>query len=172
MSEAGNAPGPADVPNVWGVLWLIGVALLGLFLLIAGFAQRPPERGALTVADHVGPISYTTPLVRVSRGRRGTSTYRTQKIVLAVPGFSPIEVSPPPTLWVDGIDRLRHGQQVRFLIDPQARLVFEATSEGRTLLSFAESEGNRRGRSNGLIVAGLFCLGVAALHGFNLRRAG
>ena len=170
MSEAEATPGPADVPNVWGVLWLIGVVLVGLFLLVSGFAQRPPDRSALTVADHVGPISYTTPLVRVSRGRRGTSTYRTQKILLSVSGYGPIEVSPPPTLWVDGIDRLRYGQQVRFLIDPHLKLVFEATSEGRTFLSFAESEGNRRSRSNGLIIAGLFCLGVAALHGFNMRR--
>ncbi len=170
MSEAEATPGPADVPDVWGVLWLVGVALLGLFLLIAGFAQRPPDRNALVAADHVGPISHTTPLVRVSRGRRGTSTYRTQKILLAVPGFGPIEVSPPPTLWVDGIDNLRYGQQVRFLIDPNMRLVFEATSEGRTFLAFAESKANRRRRSNGLLVAGLFCLGMAALHGFNMRR--
>ncbi len=171
MSEAEATPGPADVPDVWGVLWLIGVALLGLFLLIMGFAHRPPDRSALTVADHAGPISYTTPLVRVSRGRRGTSTYRTQKIPLAVPGFGFMEVSPPPTLWVDGIDRLRYGQQVRFLIDPRMKLVFEAASEGRTFLAFAESEANRRRRSNGLMIAGLFCLSVAALHGFNMRRA-
>jgi hypothetical protein len=172
LSEAEPTPGPADVPNIWGVLWLIGVVLLGLFLLLKGATTRPPTREALTVADHVGPLSYTTPLVRVSRGRRGTATYRTQIIPLSVPGLGYMQVSPPPTLWVDGIDQLRYGQRVEFRIDPHARMVFEATSGGRTLLSYAESEANRRSRSNGLILAGLFCLAVAGLHGFNMRKEG
>lgn len=171
MSEAQATPGAAEVRAVWGVLWLIGVTLVGLVLLFRGATSRPPERAALTVADHVGPISYTAPLVTVSRGRRGNSTYRTQMIPLSVPGFGFMQVSPPPTLWVDGIDRLSYGQRVEFRIDPHARMVFEATSGGRTLLSYAESEANRRGRSNGLILAGLFCLGIAVLHGFDLRKA-
>ncbi len=171
MSEGRTAPGPADVSDVWGILWMVGLAMLGLILLLTGLANRPPERSGLTAAEHVGPISYTTPLATVSNGRRGNATYRTQKIPLAVPDFGLIEVSPPPTLWVDGLDNLRYGQRVRFLIDRHARIVFEATSDGRTLLAYADSLANRRRRSNGMIVAGLFCMGVAALHGFSLRKA-
>jgi hypothetical protein len=169
LSAAGDAPGPADVPNVWGVLWLIGIVLLGLFLLLKGFTTQPPERSALTAAEHVGPISYSTPLVSYGSGR-SRGTYRTQLIPLAVPGFGGMQVSPPPTLWVDDLDRLRHGQRVQFLIDPHARMVFEATTEGRTLLSYEASAASRKGRGNGLILAGLFCLGVAGLHGFSLRK--
>jgi hypothetical protein len=170
LSEAGTTPGPADVPNVWGVIWLIGLVLLGLFLLLKGITTHPPERAALTAADHVGPISYTTPLVSYGSGR-SRGTYRTQMIPLAVPGFGGMQVSPPPTLWVDDLDRLRYGQRVQFLVDPHTRTVFEATTDGRTLLAYEASAANRRGRGGGLILAGLVCLGVAALHGFNLRRA-
>jgi len=164
-------PGPADGPNLWGIVWLVGLVLVGLFLLLDGLTTRPPDRAALTAADHVGPISYTTPLVSYNRGRR-RGNYRTQVIPLAVPGFGTIRVSPPPTLWVDDLDHLRRGQRVRFLVDPHARMVFEATTEGRTLLSYEASAESRRGRGNGAILAGLVCLGVAGLHGFIMRRAG
>ncbi len=169
MSEAEATPGPADVPNVWGVLWLIAVTLMGLYLLAQGFAARPPERSALTAADHIGPVSYSMPLVSYSRGR-SRGTYRTQLISLTLPGFGWMQVSPPPTLWVDDLDRLRADQRVRFLIDRHFRIVYEATTEGRTLLAYEASAANRRGRGLGLILAGLFCLGVAGLHGFNMRR--
>jgi hypothetical protein len=170
LSEAEATTGPADVSAIWGILWAVGIAVLGLILLFSGFASRPPERSALTVADHVGPVSYTTPLVTVSGGRRN-STYRTQNITLAVPGSGLMVVSPPPTLWVDGLDDLRAGHRVRFLIEPRSRMVFEATSGERTLLAFADSLANRRRRSTGLIVGGLFCLAVAALHGLGMRRS-
>jgi hypothetical protein len=170
LSEAEATPGPADVPNVWGVIWLIGVVVMGLFLLFKGFATQPPERSALTAADHIGPISYSTPLVSYSTGRR-RGTYRTQSIPLAIPGFGLSHVSPPPTLWVNGIDSIGYGQRVEFLVDPHGLMVFEARSGGRTLLSYEASAANRRARGRGLILAGLFCLGVAALQGFNMRRS-
>ncbi|MGQ3355940.1 MAG: hypothetical protein ACT6XY_17375 [Phreatobacter sp.] len=170
MSEARETPGAADVSAVWSVLWAIGVGVLGLILFFSGMATRPPDRSALTTADHVGPISYTTPLVTYSSGRRNYS-YRTQKIPLVVPGYGPRVVSPPPTLWIDGLDDLRSGQPVRFLVDPRTLLVFEATSRDRTLLAYADSLANRRRRSAGLIIGGLFCLCVAALHGFGMLKA-
>jgi len=171
LNTAQATPRPADVPQIWGILWLAGVVLLGLVLFFAGLASRPPERSALTTIDRVGPIGHTMPLITVSGGRHGNSTYRTQKIPLPIPGSGIVEVSPPPTLWVDGIDGLRPGQRVRFLVDPPTRTVFEVTSEGRTMLAYADSLANRQRRSTGLIVAGLFCLGVSALHGFSLRKA-
>lgn len=170
MSEQQPRHGPADVPTIWGILWAIGIAVLGLILLFSGMASRPPDRSALTTADHVGPISHTMPLVTVSGGRRNYN-YRTQKIPLTVPGHGLIVVSPPPTLWNDDLDSLRSGQPVRFLVDPRTALVFEATSGDRTLLAYADSLANRRRRSTGLIVGGLFCLAVAALHGFGMRQA-
>ncbi|MBY0361795.1 MAG: hypothetical protein K2X45_07795 [Phreatobacter sp.] len=170
MTEAQATPGPSDAATFWGVVWLVGVALLGLILLLTGLAGRPPERNALARVDHVGPLSHTMPLVTYTRGKR-KGTYRTQKIPLTVPGHGFFEVTPPPTLWIDDIDNLRSGQRVQFLIDPGTRMVFEATSGDRTLLAYADSLANRRRRSTGLIVAGLFCIGVAGLHAFSLRKA-
>jgi hypothetical protein len=66
LSEAQARPSPADAPTVWGILWVIGIVLLGMSLFVYGLAIRPPERSALTVTEQVGPISYTTPLVTVS----------------------------------------------------------------------------------------------------------
>lgn len=170
MTEAQATPGPTDAPTFWGVVWLVGVALLGLVLLLTGLASRPPERSALARVDHVGPLSHTMPLVTYDCGKRNC-TYRTQRIPLTVPGRGFIEVTPPPTLWIDGIDNLRSGQRVQFLIDPGTRMVFEATSGERTLLAYADSLANRRRRNTGLIFGGLFCIGIAGLHAFSLRKA-
>ncbi len=92
-------------------------------------------------------------------------------IPLTVPGYGLILVSPPLTLWIADLDSLRSGQPVRFLIDPRAAMVFEVTSGDRTLLAYADSLANRQRQSTSLIVAGLFCLGVAVLHGFGMRQA-
>jgi hypothetical protein len=131
-------------PNFWNWLGAAISLVLGLWLLIAGWRTLPLARGDLLVADHVGRMSYSTPLMRVSTGRRGTATYRTQDLRLVVISDNPrINYQqlyrPARGLWVDGIDRLDHGQQVRFLVDPGRRLVYEATSRGRTFLAYDDT---------------------------------
>ena len=133
----------AKPPDSWS--WL-GAAIsfgLGLWLLIAGLLTLPLARGDLTVSDHVGPISYSSPLIRVSSGRSGSSTYRTQELWLAAgdnrQALNRRMYRPVRGLWVDGIDRLDNDQQVRFLIDPKDQLVYEATSRGKTFLAYDET---------------------------------
>lgn len=133
----------AKPPDAWS--WL-GAAIsfgLGLWLLIAGLLTLPLARGDLSVSDHVGPISYSTPLMRVSSGRSGSSTYRTQELWLAAgdnrQALNRRMYRPARGLWVDGIDRLDNDQQVRFLIDPKDQLVYEATSRGKTFLAYDDT---------------------------------
>ncbi|MGE7473053.1 hypothetical protein ACQKLX_26740 [Bosea sp. NPDC003192] len=134
----------AKPPDFWAWLGAAISLVLGLWLLIAGWRTLPLARGDLLVADHVGPMSYSTPLIRVSSGRRGTATYRTQDLWLVVISDNPrINYQqlyrPARGLWVDGIDRLDRGQQVRFLVDPSDRLVYEATSRGKTFLAYDDT---------------------------------
>lgn len=134
----------AKPPDFWSWLGAAISLVLGLWLLIAGWRTLPLARGDLLVADHLGPISYDTPLMRVSSGRSGSATYRTQDLRLVAIGtnqqiYHQRLYRPARGLWVDGIDRLDPGQQVRFLVDPGHKLVYEATSRGKTFLAYDDT---------------------------------
>ncbi|MFC5418842.1 hypothetical protein ACFPOB_04605 [Bosea eneae] len=134
----------AKPPDFWNRLGAAISLVLGLWLLVAGWRTLRLARGDLLVADHVGPMSYSTPLIRVSSGRRGTATYRTQDLWLAAirddGQYNYRQLYRPARgLWVDDIDRLDRDQQVRFLVDPDRQLVYEATSRGKTFLAYDDT---------------------------------
>lgn len=134
---------PAKPPDFWSYLGAIISFGLGVWLLVGGLRTMPLARGDLLVADHVGPMSYSSPLMRVTSGR-GSSTYRTQELWLVALGddqkiYRRNMYRPVRGLWVDGIDRFDHGQQVRFLVDPRLMLVYEATSQGKTFLAYDDT---------------------------------
>lgn len=157
----------AKPPDFWAWLGTAISLVLGLWLLIAGWHTLPLARGDLFVADHVGPISYDTPLIRVSSGRRGTATYRTQDLWLVVISndrrinYQQL-YRPARGLWVDGIDRLDQGQQVRFLVDPSDRLVYEATSRGKTFLAYDDTAETLTSGANRSFLFGFLLLAGAA----------
>ena len=128
-------------------------------------------REQLAVADHVGPISIDTPLVQESNGRH-RSNYRTQHIPLAAAGERVRIYAPAPTLWVRDTDNIRYGQQIRFLVDPDRAIVYEATSQGRTLLAYDETAENLSGSARSRLLAGLGLIALAAwqLGAMILRR--
>ncbi|CAN7476943.1 hypothetical protein [Bosea sp. LjRoot237] len=159
----------AKPPDFWAWLGAAISLVLGLWLLIAGLRTLPLARGDLLVADHVGPISYSTPLMRVSSGRSGSTTYRTQDLwLVAIGGNQQINYQrlyrPARGLWVDGIDRLESGQQVRFLVDPHHRLVYEATSRGRTFLSYDATAETRTSAAHRSLLFGFALLAGAVWH--------
>lgn len=165
----------AKPPDFWSWLGAAISLVLGLWLLLAGWRTLPLARGDLLVADHVGPMSYSTPLMRVSTGRRGTTTYRTQDLWLVVINDNPrINYQqlyrPVRGLWVDGIDRLDHGQQVRFLVDPGHKLVYEATSRGRTFLAYDDTAEALRNGARRSMLFGFALLGSVAWHLWPLAR--
>lgn len=143
----------AKPPDFWAWLGAAISLVLGLWLLVAGWRTLPLARSDLFVADHVGPMSYSTPLMRVSSGRRGTATYRTQDLWLAAIrddgryNYRRL-YRPARGLWVDGIDRLDKDQQVRFLVDPGHQLVYEATSRGKTFLAYDDTAEALRSAAN------------------------
>lgn len=162
-------------PDYWHWLGAAISLVLGLWLLIAGWRTLPLARGDLFVADHVGPMSYSTPLIRVSSGRRGTATYRTQDLWLVVISDKPrINYQqlyrPVRGLWVDGIDRLDHGQQVRFLVDPSHRLVYEATSRGKTFLAYDDTAETLTSGAHRSFLFGFGLLAGAIWHLWPLAR--
>lgn len=165
----------AKPPDFWSWLGAAISLVLGLWLLIAGLRTLPLARGDLLVADRVGPISYSTPLMRVSKGRSGSATYRTQDLWLtAISDNRQINYQrlyrPARGLWVDGIDRLDSGQEVRFLVDPHRQLVYEATSRGKTFLSYdATAETLTSGAYRSLLF-GFALLGSVAWHLWPLAR--
>jgi hypothetical protein len=144
---------PAKPPDFWAYLGSGISLLLGLWLLVGGWRTMPLARGDLLVADHVGPMSYSAPLISYRSGRSGSGTYRTQDLWLVATGdrghiHYKRRYRPVRGLWVDGIDRLDHGQQVRFLVDPNLQLVYEATSRGKTFLSYDETAETLTGAAN------------------------
>lgn len=144
---------PAKPPDFWAYLGSGISLLLGLWLLVGGWRTLPLARGDLLVADHVGPMSYSAPLISYRSGRSGSGTYRTQDLWLVATGdrghiHYKRRYRPVRGLWVDGIDRLDHGQQVRFLVDPNLQLVYEATSRGKTFLSYDETAETLTGAAN------------------------
>ncbi len=153
-------------PSLWGAVWFGGIALAGLVLAIYCLLRLPPARASLAAAEAVAPIHVTDELVHETR-RRGASTWRRQNVAVAGAGRGHLVVSPPRTLWVPDIDRLDRGTKVRFLIDPDARLIYEARLGERVLLSYETSAGSRRGAAlGGLGFAGL----MLAVGGFGLWR--
>lgn len=159
----------AKPPDFWAWLGAAISLVLGLWLVIAGWRTLPLARGDLLVADRVGPISYNSPLIRVSTGRRGSATYRTQDLWLAAISEDgrynhQRMYRPARGLWVDGIDRLDRDQQVRFLVDPTHQLVYEATSRGKTFLAYdATAEALTSGARRSFLF-GFGLLGSVAWH--------
>ena len=153
--------------RIWGVVWYGGLTLVGLVLAAIAFARLPPARDKLVVAEAAAPIHVTDELVRVSSGRHGTGTYRRQNIAVAGGGRGSLVVSPPRELWVPDLDRLPRGSVVRFLIDPEDRVIYEARLGERILLDYETSAGQRRGRALGGLGFGALML---ALGGFGLWR--
>ncbi|RXT56687.1 hypothetical protein B6S44_06445 [Bosea sp. Tri-44] len=158
----------AKPPDFWSWLGAAISLVLGLWLLIAGLRTLPLARGDLLVADHVGPINYSAPLMRVSSGR-GSSTYRTQDIPLVALGdnqqiYRQRYYRPARGLWVDGIDRLDSGQQVRFLVDPGRQLVYEATSRGKTFLAYDATAETLTSAAYRSMLFGFALLGSVAWH--------
>lgn len=158
-----------EEPTPLGVLWSAGLVLVGLVLLGLGWSGLPPSRSSLVAVEHRGRVIVTTELI-TEQARRGNTTYRTQRISLNVPAFGYRVVSPARTLWVDDIDRVRPDQVVRFLVDPRSDLVFEATSDGRTLLSYDETAGKRSGRGWTMMAIGLIMLTVGSVQLFMVFR--
>jgi hypothetical protein len=155
-------------PNGWGVFGS-GLLVLG-GLVVAGMSvvRLPPSREALAVAEAVAPIHVTDELVRESGGRHSSGgTWRRQNIPVAGGGRSYLVVSPPRTLWVPDIDRLAPGTVVRFLIDPDRRLVYEAKLGERVLLAYETSAGQQR---RGALYALALAAGLLAMGGFGLWR--
>lgn len=159
----------AKPPDFWNWLGAAISLVLGLWLLVAGWRTLPLARGDLLVADHVGPMSYSTPLIRVSSGRRGTATYRTQDLWLAAIrddgryNYRRL-YRPARGLWVDDIDRLDRDQQVRFLVDPDRQLVYEATSRGKTFLAYDETAETLTGGARRSMLFGFALLAGAVWH--------
>ncbi|PZR89453.1 MAG: hypothetical protein DI537_21015 [Stutzerimonas stutzeri] len=158
----------AKPPDFWNWLGAAISLVLGLWLLVAGWRTLPLARGDLLVADHVGPVSYSTPLIRVSSGR-GSSTYRTQDLYLVAIGnnqqvYYQRLYRPARGLWVDDIDRLDRDQQVRFLVDPDRQLVYEATSRGKTFLAYDETAETLTGGARRSMLFGFALLAGAVWH--------
>lgn len=165
----------AKPPDFWSWLGAAISLVLGFWLLIAGWRTLPLARGDLLVADHVGPINYSTPLMRVSSGRSGSATYRTQDLWLVAIGDNQ-QINhqrlyrPARGLWVDGIDRLDSGQQVRFLVDPDRQLVYEATSRGKAFLSYDDTAAALTSGAHRALLFGFALLAGAAWHLWPLAR--
>ena len=130
-------------------------------MVLAGWLARPLPREKLAIAEHVGPISVEMPIISEGIGRN-RGGYRTQRLPLVASGRMLQTYSPPRTLWVDGLDNIRWGQPLRFLVDPDAGLIYEATSAGRSLLSYDESAANLQDSARNRILMGLGVLAFAA----------
>ncbi len=107
-------------------------------MVLSGWQASPLPRDRLSVAEHVGPISVEMPIVSSGIGRN-RGGYRTQLLPLVASGRMLQTYAPPRNLWVDGLGDIRWGQPLRFLVDPDAGLVYEATSAGKILLSYDRS---------------------------------
>ena len=161
------AEGKSRDRSVWGVVWYGGLGLAGLVVVAVAFARLPPSRGNLVVAEAAAPVHVTDELVRVSSGRRGSATYRQQNIAVSGGGRGYLLVSPPRELWVPEIDRLPRGTVVRFLIDVDNRLIYEARLGERILLAYETSAGQLRG---GALTGLGFGALMLAVGGFGLWR--
>jgi hypothetical protein len=138
----------------------VGATAVGLYVAATAWARFPLPREQLSVAGHVGPISIDTPLVQEGTGRNQGS-YRTQRIALVATGH-PLKIySPARTLWVENTDRIRWGQPLHFLVDPDRGLIYEATTEGRTMLSYDDTVGNLSASARNRLLVGLALLAFA-----------
>lgn len=148
---------------VWATLIAAVIIVFGLFVLVTGWRAMPLPREGLAVVDHIGPIDVDTPPVA-----QGQGSNRTQHIPLVAAGRVEQVYSPAPTLRVDGTDQLRSGQPVRFLVDPKAGLIYEATTQGKTLLAYEDTASNLGASARNRILLGF---GALVLGGFRLARA-
>lgn len=160
--------GPMAAPSKAGEFWrlIVGVSALafGCFLLGAAWQKRPLSKEQLSLIEQVGPLYVQMPLVRYGRlGRReSTGTYRTQDIMLTSGRISGA-YRPPRYLWVDDLDRVQRGQKLRFLVDPHDRVVYEAVTNGKKLLSYEESAANLNDSAQ---KGFMYALGFLAMGGF------
>ncbi len=173
-SRAEAQPGAATdskLSDGWIVAIGLGLAAFGLYLAAMGMTGFPLAREKFAIAEHVGPITIDTPLVHEWSGR-SSGSYRTQRIPLAVAGQPAGIYAPARTLWVRDTDNIRYGQKLRFLVDPGRMLVYEATTEGRPLLSYDETAANLTGSARMRLLIGLGLLALAAWQGVSiiLRR--
>lgn len=149
-------------PSDGWTLFIGAIAVLaGLYLLASGWSGLPLSRETLAIADHVGPLDVDMPLVSEGLGRN-RGNYRTQLIPLAAAGQPVKTYSPARTLWVSDTGTVRFGQTLRFLVDPQAGLIYEATSQGRTLLHYDETAANLRSSARMRMLFGAALLVFAA----------
>lgn len=146
--------------------WLSGVLAVGSVVMLIGYAALPLARDALTIVDATGPIVGTSELITESRGR-GYRSYRKQTIWLRAGRYGSLGASPPKYLWVDDLDRIGSGQIVRFLVDPDRSIIYEATSEGRTLLAYAAAADKLKGHGLSYLLLGAIAAGSS---GFGLWR--
>ncbi len=80
---------------------------------------------------------------------------------------------PAPTLWVADISDLPPGTKVRYLVDPQAQLIYEAVSDGKTLLAYEATLENLSASARGRIFVGaaLTVVGLCGLGFATWRRS-
>ncbi|MGA0597174.1 hypothetical protein [Enterovirga sp. CN4-39] len=154
-------------PSLGAVLWFGGLALAGLVIAVMAFRALPVAREALAVAEAVAPVYAADEWVREGGGKWGTTTRRRQDIAVAGSGRGYLIVSPPRSLRVPDIDRLPQGIPLRFLIDPERRLIYEARLGERVLLAYAKSAEALRNPALAVLAGSL---AVAAAGGFGLWR--
>jgi len=143
-----------------GPLWWSGVAILGLVFLALGYGALPVARDSLVTVELEAPLPVRRVLVEGSG--RNPGNYFSQRLKIALPGNDTAEVSPVRKLLIPEIEDLKRGT-VRFLIDPLSRRIYEASLDGRVLISYVRSAGTRRRNAFIAMLVGLFCVGVGAL---------
>lgn len=150
---------------------LIGAVMLALGVIVVAVSwwKGPLSRERLSLIEQVGPMNVATPLVQYGGPgpRQSSGTYRTQDIPLFAAGRISGIYRPARTLWVGDLDRIPRGQRLSFLVDPDRRLVYEATTSGRVLLAYEETAAklNDTVRRNML-----FGLAFVAIGGFWVGR--
>ena len=154
-------------PSLGAVLWFAGLALAGLVIAAMAFRALPVAREALAVAEAVAPVYAADEWVQEGSGKWGTTPRRRQDIAVAGSGRGYLIVSPPRSLRVPDIDRLPQGIPLRFLIDPERRLIYEARLGERVLLAYAKSAEALRNPALAVLAGSL---AVAAAGGFGLWR--
>lgn len=152
-----------------GPLWWAGVAVIGLVFLALGYGALPVGRESLVTVEIEAPLPVRRVLVEGSG--RNPDNYFTQRLKVALPGNDSAEVSPVRKLLIPEIEDLKRGT-VRFLIDPLTRQIYEASLDGRVLLSYIRSAGTRRRNAFIAMLVGLFCVGVGALGLAPVARTG
>lgn len=146
---------------------------LGLFMLAAAWWKGPTAREQLVLVEEKAPMIVEMPLVSYGGlgARQTRGTYRTQEIRLYGAGRHSGLYRPAKNLWVDDLDRVPSGQKVLFRVDPGTSLIYEATSNGRVLLSYERTAARLNEQFWQILLIGLgllaFGLGwLAKLTGF------